>query len=218
MISDLRLAFRQLLNSPGFTAVAVLTLALGIGANTAIFSLVNDLFLQGLPFDAPSEIVRVYGEAPERHLQQLPFSVPRFTHFRDSEAVRSVFVDFAADSSSAFTLTGLGEATRLNGAQVTFNYFPLLGIRPVRGRQFTREEESAGNVAMVAVGFWRQRLNSDPGVLGRNLTLDNVPHTIVAVLPDMPVAWFGPAAEVFTNRPFEPPGMSPEFIQRGVSF
>src|SRR5213595_2170413 len=109
-MNDLKFAFRQLCKSPGFTLVAVLTLALGIGANTAIFSLVNDLFLRGLPFDEPSAIVRIYGEAPERNLQQLPFSVPRFTHYRESDAVHAVLTDLAADSGQAFTLSGIGEA------------------------------------------------------------------------------------------------------------
>src|SRR4051812_12406793 len=168
MLSDFKLAFCQLAKSPGFTAIAVLTLALGIGANTAIFSLVNDLFLRGLPFDEPAAIVRIYGEAPERNLQQLPFSVPRFTHYRESDAVHAVLTDLAADSGRAYTLSGIGEAVRVNGAQVTANYFPLLGVRPIRGRQFTPAEELGADVALVTASFWRQRLNADPNVLGRS--------------------------------------------------
>ena len=102
-MTDLRYALRMLMKSPSFTLLAVLTLALGIGVNTAIFSLIHDLFLRGLPFSQPDRIVRIYGEAKERNMQQLPFSVPRFWHFRDGQ---SVFSGMAADSGMGFILTG----------------------------------------------------------------------------------------------------------------
>jgi hypothetical protein len=103
---DLRFALRQLLKSPAFTLLAVLTLALGIGMNTAIFSLINDLFLKGLPFQKPDELVILQAEAKERNLSQLPMSVPRFWHFRDAQ---TVFSSFAADNGTGYILTGLGE-------------------------------------------------------------------------------------------------------------
>src|ERR1700737_85561 len=123
-MNDLRFALRQLRKSPGFPSLAVITLALGIGMNTAIFSLVHDLFLRGLPFAEPSTILRLYGEAKERNLQQLPFSVPRFWHYRDNQ---TVFSEVAADAGTGFILTGLGDPIQLNGANTTANYFQLLG-------------------------------------------------------------------------------------------
>src|SRR5215213_7337254 len=137
-MNDLRFALRQLLKSPGFTLLAILTLALGIGVNTAIFSLVNDLFLRGLPFKEPGKIVRLYGEAKERNLKQLPFSAPRFWHYRDGQ---SVFTEMAADAGNGFIVTGLGEPVQVFGANVTANYFDVLGVKPIRGRNFLPQEE-----------------------------------------------------------------------------
>src|ERR1700742_4578973 len=105
-MNDLRFALRQLRKSPGFTFLAVLTLAVGIGMNTAIFSLIQDLFLRGLPFSEPESVVRIYGEAKERGLRQLPFSVPKFWHYREG---KNVFSAIAADSGNGFILTGIGE-------------------------------------------------------------------------------------------------------------
>src|SRR5213075_3528351 len=158
-MNDLRFALRQLRKSPGFTALAVITLALGIGMNTAIFSLIQDLFLRGLPFKDSSRIVRIYGEAKERDLKQLPFSVPKFWHYRDGQ---TVFSSIAADWGNGYILTGLGEPVQVLGENVTANYFDLLGIRPIIGRNFLQQEEMRDNVALVTESFWRKRLNSDP--------------------------------------------------------
>jgi len=105
-MTDLRFALRQLLKSPAFTLLAVLTLALGIGMNTAIFSLIHDLFLRGLPFSDPDHLVIIQAEAKERNLEQLPMSVPRFWHFRDGQ---TVFSSLAADTGTGFIITGLGD-------------------------------------------------------------------------------------------------------------
>ena len=163
-MNDLRFAFRQLLKSPGFTILAVLTLAIGIGMNTAIFSLMNDLFLRGLPFKDPDHLVRVYNEAKERDLKRsVSFSVPKYWHYRDGQ---SVFTGLAADGGNGFIMTGMGQPVQLLGGNVTANYFDLLGIHPILGRNFLPEEETKGDVAMVTETFWRKRLNSDPAVLG----------------------------------------------------
>ncbi len=214
-MNDLRFAFRQLLKSPGFSTLAILTLALGIGVNTAIFSLVNDLFLRGLPFHEPDRIVRLYGEAKERNLDELPFSVPKFWHYRDGQ---TVFSEIAADAGTGFILTGMGEAAQMFGANVTANYFEMLGIKPIMGRNFLPQEEMTADVAVVTEKFWRNRLNADPMVLGRNVTLNGVPTTIVGVLPNLPLAWFGRDSEVFTVKPFELQGITRERLMRGVSF
>ena len=214
-MTDLRFAIRQLLKSPGFTLLAVLTLALGIGMNTAIFSLIHDLFLRGLPFSDPDRLVIIQAEAKERNLEQLPMSVPRFWHFRDGQ---TVFSSLAADTGTGFILTGIGDPIQLNGANVTANYMETLGIRPILGRLFLPEEEMKTDVALVSANFWSNRLNSDPQVIGRSVTLNGVPTTIVGVIPNPSVAWFGRDLEVITAKPFEVPGLTKERIMRGVSF
>ncbi len=212
---DLRFAIRQLLKSPAFTLLAVITLALGIGMNTAIFSLINDLFLRGLPFAEPDRLVIIQAEAKERNLEQLPMSVPRFAHFRDGQ---TVFSSIAADTGTGFIMTGLGDPIQVNGANQTANYMETLGVRPILGRLFLPEEEMKADVALVSANFWRNRLNSDPQVIGRSVTLNGVRTTIVGVVPNPPVAWFGRDLEVITVKPFEVPGLTKERIARGVSF
>jgi len=215
VFTDIRFALRQLRKSPAFTLLSVLTLTLGIGANTAIFSLIHDLFLRGLPFHEPSRIVRIYGEAKERDLRQLPFSVPKFWHYRDGQ---TIFSSFAADWGNGYILTGLGEPVQILGENVTANYFDLLGVHPIRGRNFLQQEEMKDNVALVTENFWRKRLNSDPGVLGRSIALNGVATTIVGVLPNLPISWFGRDAEVFIATPFDKPDVTKDRLMRGVSF
>jgi len=214
-MTDLRFALRQLLKSPAFTLLAVITLALGIGMNTAIFSLIHDLFLRGLPFKDPDQLVILQAEAKERNLEQLPMSVPRYWHFRDGQ---TVFSSFAADSGMGYILTGHGDPVQLNGANTTANYFDTLGIRPILGRTFLPEEEMKADVALVSQNFWRKHLNSDPQAIGRNLTLNGVATTIVGVLPNPPIAWFGRDCDIFTVKPFQLPGLTEERLMRGVSF
>src|SRR5438874_4991161 len=145
-MNDLKFALRQLRKSPGFTFLAVLTLALGIGVNTAIFSLIHDLFLRSLPFYEPDRVVRIYGEAKERDLKELPFSVPRFWHYRDGQ---TVFSSIAADWGNGYILTGLGEPAQVLGENVTANYFDLLGIHPILGRNFLQQEAMRDDVGLV---------------------------------------------------------------------
>lgn len=212
---DLRFALRQLLKSPAFTVLAVITLALGIGMNTAIFSLINDLFLRGLPFSGPDRLVILQAEAKERNLEELPMSVPRYWHYRDGQ---TVFSSFAADTGMGYILTGQGDPVQLNGGNTTWNYFETLGIQPILGRNFLPEEEMKADVALVSQNFWRKHLNSDPQVVGRNITLNGVATTIVGVLPNPPIAWFGRDSDIFTVKPFQLPGLTQERLMRGVSF
>jgi predicted permease len=216
-MNDIRFAFRKLRQSPAFTAIAVLTLALGIGLNTAIFSLINDLFLRGLPFKEPSRVVHLYGGDKSRDLVDIGVSAPRFMHYREGQ---TLFDGLAAESFFAFTLTGLGDPAQIFGGRLTSNYFDVLGVRPIRGRNFLPEEEEGADVALVTKNFWLKRLGGDPNVIGRSITLDGTPHTIVGVLPNMPVTWFGanPVVEVWTTKPFQLPGFSYERLMRGTSF
>jgi putative ABC transport system permease protein len=154
----------------------------------------------------------MYSNARERNLLELAISVPRFEHYRESQ---TIFDGFGAENVSAFTLTGLGDAVQVLGGQVTSNYFDVLGVRLIRGRNFLPEEERTADVAMVTETFWQKRLSGDPNVIGRGITLNGVPHTIVGVLPNLPFSWVGPAAEVWTTKPFEIAGISYERIMRG---
>jgi predicted permease len=215
MLNDIRFAFRQLRKSPGFTSLAVITLVIGIGMNTAIFSLIQDVFLRGLPFSEPERVVRIYGESKDRDLKQMPFSVPKFWHYRDGQ---TVFSSIAADWGNAFTMTGSGEPVQVLGGNVTANYFDLLGIHPILGRNFLPQEESKGDLAMVTENFWRKHFNADPGILGHSITLNGVPTTVIGVLPNLPISWFGRDSEIFSNKPFEPPDLTKDRLMRGVSF
>src|SRR5438270_392759 len=146
MISDLRFAVRQLLKSPGFTLLALITLALGIGLNTAIFSLINDLFLRPLPFKEAQRVLHLYSNAKDRNLLELPISAPRYQHYRDGQ---TIFDGLGGENILAFTLTGLGDPVQLFGGKVTSNYFDVLGVRPIRGRNFLPQEEDTADVTMV---------------------------------------------------------------------
>ncbi len=217
-MTDLRFAIRQLLKSPGFTLLAVLTLAVGIGLNTAIFTLINDLFLRRLPFQEPARLVHMFANRKEANLKEIAVSVPRFKHYRDGQ---TIFSSFAAENATApFTLTGVGDPVLVNGGRVTSNYFDTLGVRPIRGRTFLPNEEETADVAIVTEAFWRKRLSGDPNIVGRSITLDGIVHSVVGVLPNQPAAWFGnnPVAEVWTTKPFILPGLSQERIMRGAGF
>src|SRR6476659_1672299 len=214
-MNDLRYALRMLLKSPAFSFIPIATLALGIGLNTSIFSLINDLFLRDLPFKEPARVVHMYSNARERKLLELAISAPRFQHYRDAQ---TIFDGFGAENVFAFTLTGLGDPVQIFGGRVTANYFDVLGVRPVRGRNFLPEEEESADVAMVTENFWQKRMGGDANVIGRSVTLDGVPHTIVGILPNLPFSWVGPSAEVWTAKPYVLPGISYERMMRGSGF
>jgi putative ABC transport system permease protein len=216
-MNDLRFAFRKLRQSPAFTSIAVITLALGIGLNTAIFSLINDLFLRSLPFKEPSRVVHLFGGDKARDLVDIGVSAPRYQHFRDGQ---TIFDGLAAENFFLFTLTGLGDPVQIFGGRLTSNYFDVLGVRPILGRNFLPEEQEGADVALITKNFWQKRLGGDPNVIGRSITLDGMAHTIVGVLPNMPASWFGanPIAEVWTTKPFQLPGFSYERMMRGTSF
>ncbi|HST31097.1 MAG TPA: ABC transporter permease, partial [Chthoniobacterales bacterium] len=216
-MNDIRFAFRKLRQSPAFTSIAVLTLALGIGLNTTIFSLINDLFLKGLPFKEPARVVHLLSGDKSRDLVDFPISGPRFMHFRDGQ---TIFDGFAGENFFAFTLTGLGDPVQVFGGRLTSNYFDVLGVHPILGRNFLPEEEEGADVALITKNFWQKRLGGDPNVIGRSITLDGTAHTIVGVLPNMPATWFGanPVAEVWTTKPIQLPGFSYERLMRGTSF
>jgi putative ABC transport system permease protein len=214
MTTDLGFAVRQLLKSPGFSLLAIITLALGIGLNTAIFSLINDLFLRGLPFPEPGRVLHVYSHAKDQTVD-FPLSAPRFIHFRDGQ---TIFSGFAGENGLAATVTGIGDPFQVPIFKTTANWFDVLNLPPIRGRTFLPEEEEGADVAVITDRFWKARLGGDPNVIGRGLTLDGVAHTIVGVIPKLPVAWTGPNADIWTTKPFIIPGFSHERMMRGTAF
>jgi predicted permease len=194
--------------------LAVITLALGIGLNTAIFSLINDLFLRGLPFKEPARLLHVYSKFKEQPVE-FPISAPRFMHFRDGQ---TIFDGFAGENGIAATVTGLGDAFQVPIFKTTANWFDVLGVRAIRGRTFLPGEEEGADVAVVTDRFWKSKLGGDPNVIGRAITLDGVAHTIVGVIPKLPVSWTGPNADIWTTKPFMIPGFSHERMMRGTAF
>jgi len=195
LIQDLRLALRQLARSPGLTGVAVLTLALGIGANTAIFSLVDSLLLRPLPYPEPLELVTVDHHYPTWDLDA-GVSAPGFRDYRDR--ARS-FASVAVATGFTPNLTGIGEPERVLGGQVSHGYFETFGIRPVLGRTFSKENDRPGDaqVAVVSHGFWQRRLGGRNDVLGRSMRLDGAPYEIVGVMPPTFVDFFGRERDVW---------------------
>ena len=176
---DLRYALRRLVKSPGFTIVAVLTLGLGIGANSAIFSVVNGVLLKPLPYANPQELVGIF-HLSEGH--RAPLSGPNFT---DVKKLSETLADAAAIARGRMILTGVGEPVRLDMADVSANLFDLLGVRPVLGRTFRADENQPGSpkVAILGYGLWQQRFGGDPRAVGRKVMLDGVPTEIVGVMP-----------------------------------
>ncbi len=184
MFSDLRYAVRNLLNARGFAIVAVSTLALGIGAPVAMFSVVNALLLRPLPFHDPDRLMALgeYGlHGKPAEAQPGSFSYPNFADVRTSN--RS-FEAVAAYHDNEYTVTGIGQALHANAEIVSANLFPLLGTQPAIGRNFRNDEEGPGHrVVILSDEFWRAHCNADAGVLGRSITLSGSPFTVIGVMP-----------------------------------
>ncbi len=182
MLQDLRHALRLLLKSPGFTLIAVLTLGLGIGANTAIFSFINTFFFKSLPFERPDELVSIY-TADERNPGFLPISPLNFTDYRENN---QVFTDMAGYGFAPVSIVIGTEPAGVQGELVTGNFFDLLGVKPALGRTF-RPDESAtpgsGPVIVLNHSFWANRLASDPGVIGRSYTINGHGFTVIGIMP-----------------------------------
>jgi putative ABC transport system permease protein len=176
---DIRYAIRRLIKSPAFTAVALVTLALGIGANTAIFSVVNGVLLKPLPYQHPDELVGIYHFAEGR---RSTMSGPNFT---DVKKLSTTLADAAAYTRTRTILTGQGEPVRLDGAAISASMFDLLGVAPLMGRTFRAEENTPGRTSVAILGYdlWQQRFGGDRAIVGKRMTLDGVPHEIVGVMP-----------------------------------
>ena len=205
---DIRFGFRMLLKRPGFTAVAMLALALGTGANTAIFSVVNGVLLRPLPFKDPDRLVRL-----SEWSKQVPAMSISYPNFKDWREQNRVFDGIAATQFGSYNLTGTGEAERLPGRNVSWNFFDVLGVRPALGRTFRVDEDRAGaaRVCVIADGLWRSRFSADAKVVDRAITLNGESYTVVGVLP---AAFpFGGPTAVFVPIGLQEAG--PRLSQRG---
>ncbi len=181
-IKDIRYGVRSLLKHPGFTCIAVLTLALGIGANTAIFSVVNAVLLRMLPFREPDRLVMVWEDAS---FAGFPRNTPAPANYADWKSQNQVFEEMAALDQRSFNLTGDGEPEKIEANGVTANFFGLLGIKPILGRVILPEEDKpeANKVVMLSYSLWQQRYGGDRGVVGRELLLNGEKYTVVGVMP-----------------------------------
>ena len=181
LLQDLRFAFRILRKNPGFTAVAVLTLALGIGANTAIFSVVYAVLLKPLPFTEPDRLFNVFDTQPQEGVMGTGWSYANFAEFREEN---HIFSEMAGNQQHQLTLTGRGEPTVVNTAVITPELFSVLGEKPLLGRPFLADEGKAGSapVAILSEGLWRGTFGADPNIIGSAITLDKRSHTVVGIV------------------------------------
>ena len=201
-MNDLRFAFRQLTKSPGFTAVAILTVALGIGACTAVFSLVNALLIRPLPYHAPQELVLLWQKFSAQGLDQIPVSAPEYL---DYQKQTTSFEHIAAFDYTDLNLTGGDMPERIQGAVVAPSLFPLLGVGPIRGRVFTSDEfgEGRDNVVILSARLWQRRFNSDPNLVGKEISLNGRNFTVVGIMPEtfqFPLPLFGIQGGTFAQR------------------
>ena len=209
---DLRYGFRQLRHSPGFTIVAILTLALGIGANTAIFTFVDAVLLKSSPYDHPDQIVRVLERGPRGN----PNGISTM-NFLDWKNQNTVFSAIAAETDGSKALTGIDVPVQLHGLRVSASFFEIFTTRPILGRTFAPDEDQLGkdNVAILSHRIWESRFGSDRSIIGRTLTLDGKPFTVIGVLP--PGSAFDRGyADLWTPLAFEPKDMTRDFHWMGA--
>ncbi len=202
MINDLRLAFRSLIGTPGFTLVAVITVALAIAANTAVFSLVNALLIRPLPFKDPQKLVLLFEKFSAMGLDQIPVSVPEYL---DYEKQLTSYERIGAFNFADFNLTGGDMPERVQGATVTPGVFPILGVQPIKGRVFNESEVGEGNDGVVVVSerLWRRRFNSDPQLVGQQLPINGRSFTVIGIMPaqfEFPLPLFGVQGGTFAER------------------
>ncbi len=198
----LRDAARRLLTSPGFTLVAVVGLALGIGANVALFSVVNSVLLRPLPYHEPDRLVRLASTNQETNQIRVGFSYSRFLEVQQRQ---QVFSDLALSAGNTFTLTGRGDPEQVIGLHASAALLPTLGLRPSVGRNFLPDEDRPGGprVVLISQQMWQRRFNRDPSVLGQTLVLDDAPYAIIGVLPQAATAFPLNQTQVWVPRPTE---------------
>ncbi len=180
LLSNLRFGFRMIRKSPGFATVAILTLALGIGANTAIFSFVDAVLLKPLPYPHAEQIVQIWEKPPGYDRNGVSTM-----NFLDWKHQNTVFSAVAAETGGSVTLSGSGEPVQLRGSRVSAPYFQIFGIQPALGRTFAPDEDQPGKEQVVVLShrIWQSRFGSDPALLDRHILLNGRPYTVIGVLP-----------------------------------
>jgi len=216
-MNDLKSAFRQLRKSPGFTLVAVLTLALGIGANTALFSAFNRFVLHPLTLPRADRLVRLWVSNPAMNYNIPYVSWPRYEFIRDRQ---KSFSNISAAGFASYALTRNGaDPEQLNALQVTTSFFPTLGIMPLHGRNFTKEEDSVGgpNVAILSYECWQRYFGGRDSIVGESIMLSGASYVVVGVLPPTLSQPFN-TVMIFVPRVFEPQDIATEQVQNGAGF
>jgi predicted permease len=204
-LNDLRYGWRMLLNKPGFAVVAIITLALGIGANTAIFSVVNAVLLRPLPYHEPDKLVRVYTEFPSMDLKKFWMSVPEFMDIRnEAQSWESI----GAWSTGGLNVATTSEPIRVTSASITRGLIDALGVQPAMGRNFTEEEDRKGGprTALISDGLWRSAFGADGGIIGKEIQINAQPYTVIGVMPrsfNFPAGSNDPA-QVWVSFQFDP--------------
>lgn len=197
-LQDLRSALRQFIKTPGVTAVVLITIALGVGANTALFSVVNGVLLNPLPYPQPDQLVTFHEGKPNFATGSISFP-----NFRDWHKDNRTFASMAISRGSAFSLTGAGEATQVTGEFVTADYFKVLGAKPLLGRTFAPGEDEIGAapIAVISEGLWHRKFASAPDIIGKLMTLDGRGYTIIGVIPasfHFALGNFGAQRDIYT--------------------
>ena len=222
LLQDLRYAARLLLRQPVFTCIAVLTLALGIGANTAIFSVIDAALLHSLPYRDSDHLVRLWAHAPQHlgkgssELDRAPLGLSCYETLRDGQ---TSYESLAAFTWAGFTLTGRGEPVQTNAAHVSGPFFHTLGVSMALGRDFLPAEDQPGGpkVAVLSQALWQKRFGGDPSLVGRTITLDDAPYTVVGVLPGT-LAQPLSRVEVWVPRVAEVGGIPAAMVRQGSGF
>jgi putative ABC transport system permease protein len=219
LFQDIRFGLRMLLKSPSVSIVATIALALGIGANTAIFSVVNAVLLRPLPFPDPESLVAVFETDAQRGLQRGSHSYPNFMDLRSQN---TVFEHVSSYHGGDFIMTGRGEPARLEGAVVTADLFPLLGVQPILGRTFLPDEDKpseTGRVVVLSHALFQQRFGGDPSIINQRITLDGVSFTVIGVMPasfEFPIQ--NNPVELWTTIAGDASGKEPITSVRGAHF
>ncbi|HZS07632.1 MAG TPA: ABC transporter permease [Blastocatellia bacterium] len=216
LLQDLLFGARMLWKKPGFTLVAVITLALGIGANTAIFSVVNAVLLRPLPYPEPGRLVMAFLSDPQEGLNRSSLGIADFLAVREQN---QSFEKVAIFSVNDFTLTGGERPEQVPGATVSADFFATLGVAPALGRTGLAEDERAESprVVVVSHGFWRQRLAAEPQIIGRTINLDSTPFTVIGVMPEGFRFPLTPDAELWPVRVIRQPRGRPPYFNRCVA-
>jgi len=182
LFQDLRFGARMLLKKPGFTLIAVLTLALGIGANSAIFSVINSVLLRPLPFYGPDRLIGVWQTAPGANVKDLPACIADYVTYREHS---NAFADVALWTGQSVTVTEFADPERVDGIGITFRLLPMLGLQPILGREFVEKDDHDDSplVVMLGYGYWQRRFGGDPKVIGRRIMVDGAAREVIGVLP-----------------------------------